>query len=671
MARKLKKSVRLYNIMFYLLLLLTLVLSIIYFAAAQNIFGIVVVLAILVIALVAIIGIRGFSRTVDDKVLNDSVEVANREMQYMQHWDFPYALAKPDGRIFWVNDAFRNLFTEELASFPMEESRLDSLFGKLDYPEEGGSRESEIIVKGRIYRLVLSQEPVLESGTGELSELLYAASLLDITREKALQTENVNIRPVVALIYIDNYEQSLGTMEEIRRPMLEAMVYRRITDLSTSVNGVLTRMEKDRLLLVFPYGNLGTIQETKFKILEDIRKISIGNTIPVTLSIGVGIADGLEQSNAYARAAMDLAMSRGGDQAVVKTKDNTLFYGGRSGGVEKTTRVRARLIAQALHGVIMEAENVLIMGHANPDLDCFGAAIGLAGSVERLGKTVHIVMSEPHPAIDSLYTRAIEDEQYQDCVITPLQADQLINEKTLLVVVDVNRPTITAAPRLLETVSNVVVIDHHRAATDAIRGAVISYVEPYASSCCEMITEIIQYLTDNVHLRPIEADAMFAGIALDTKNFTVKTGIRTFEAAAYLRRNGADSLRVREMFKNDITEYRYRAQIVSQAEIYRDRIAISYWDGRKVTNALALAAGAADELLDIRGVDASFVLTDIGEMINVSARSLGDINVQVVMEKIGGGGHLTVAGAQLRDSDMQHALTLLRKTIQDYLETNR
>lgn len=671
MARKLKKSVRLYNIMFYLLLLLTLVLSIIYFAAAQNIFGIVVVLAILVIALVAIIGIRGFSRTVDDKVLNDSVEVANREMQYMQHWDFPYALAKPDGRIFWVNDAFRNLFTEELASFPMEESRLDSLFGKLDYPEEGGSRESEIIVKGRIYRLVLSQEPVLESGTGELSELLYAASLLDITREKALQTENVNIRPVVALIYIDNYEQSLGTMEEIRRPMLEAMVYRRITDLSTSVNGVLTRMEKDRLLLVFPYGNLGTIQETKFKILEDIRKISIGNTIPVTLSIGVGIADGLEQSNAYARAAMDLAMSRGGDQAVVKTKDNTLFYGGRSGGVEKTTRVRARLIAQALHGVIMEAENVLIMGHANPDLDCFGAAIGLAGSVERLGKTVHIVMSEPHPAIDSLYTRAIEDEQYQDCVITPLQADQLINEKTLLVVVDVNRPTITAAPRLLETVSNVVVIDHHRAATDAIHGAVISYVEPYASSCCEMITEIIQYLTDNVHLRPIEADAMFAGIALDTKNFTVKTGIRTFEAAAYLRRNGADSLRVREMFKNDIAEYRYRAQIVSQAEIYRDRIAISYWDGRKVTNALALAAGAADELLDIRGVDASFVLTDIGDMINVSARSLGDINVQVVMEKIGGGGHLTVAGAQLRDSDMQHALTLLRKTIQDYLETNR
>ncbi len=671
MARKLKRSVRLYNIMFYLLLLLTLVLSIIYFAAAQNIFGIVVVLAIVIIALVAVIGIRGFTRTVDDKVLNDSIEVANREMQYMQHWDFPYALAKADGRIFWINDTFRNLFTEELASFPMEAGKLDALFGKLDYPEEGGTRESEVIVKGRIYRLVLSQEPLLEAGSGELSELLYSASLLDVTRERALQKENVNIRPVVALIYIDNYDQSLGTMEEIRRPMLEAMVYRRITDLSTNVNGVLTRMEKDRLLLVFPYGKLETIQESKFRILEDIRKISIGNTIPVTLSIGVGIADGLEQSNEFARAAMDLAMSRGGDQAVVKSQDNTLFYGGRSDGVEKTTRVRARLIAQALHGVIMEADNVLIMGHSNPDLDCFGAALGLAGSIDRLGKDVRIVMSEPHPAIDSLYVRAVEDEQYEDRVITQQRAEQMISEKTLLVVVDVNRPAITAAPRLLEIVPSIVVIDHHRASADLIRGTVISYVEPYASSCCEMITELIQYLTDTVRLRPIEADAMFAGIALDTKNFTVKTGIRTFEAAAYLRRNGADSLRVREMFKNDIDEYRYRAQIVSQAEIYRDRIAISHWDGRKVTNALALAAGAADELLDIRGVDASFVLTEMGEQINISARSLGDINVQVIMEKIGGGGHLTVAGAQLRDSEMQHALSLLRKTVQDYLETNR
>ncbi len=511
----------------------------------------------------------------------------------------------------------------------------------------------------------------MEAESGELSELLYAASLLDITKEKTLALENENIRPIVALIYIDNYDQALGSMEETRRPLLEAMVYKRLNDLTAHVNGILTRMEKDRLFLVFPHEALDRLRETKFKVLEDVRKINIGNRLPVTLSIGIGVAEHLEDSHTYARAAVDLALGRGGDQAVLKNGEKTTFYGGKSGGVEKTNRVRARLIAHALREVIADADQVLVMGHANPDLDCFGAALGMAHTIASFEKKVNIVLNEPHPAIDILYERVMEEREYAAQMITGAQAEALSGDKTLLIVVDVNRPSIVAHPPLLDLNKNIVVIDHHRTSVDHISSAVVSYVEPYASSASEMVTELIQYMTERTHLKPLETDALFAGIALDTKNFTVKTGIRTFEAAAFLRRNGADSLRVRQLFKNDIKEYRAKAQIVSKAEIIDQQMALSHWDGRETSNALALAAAAADELLDIRGVEASFVLTEMPDVINVSARSLGDINVQVIMESIGGGGHLTIAGAQLGETTMEEALERLNQAIQDFLENNK
>ncbi len=670
MNQTLKKSLSMYTAMLYGILALAVALAIIYFIAEQNIFGLIMLGAIVMIAVVAVIGILAFRKTLHDKVLNDSVEIANRQMQYMQHWDFPFALLKTDGRVFWWNDTFMELFRAKLEGSE-EEIRMEALLGTIKYPEEGGSLTSEVDVEGRTYRLIVTQESILEADTGELSELLYSVSLLDITKEKILALENANIRPVVALIYIDNYDQALGSMEETRRPLLEAMVYKRLNDLTAHVNGILTRMEKDRLFLVFPHEALERLKETKFKVLEDVRKINIGNRLPVTLSIGIGVAERLEDSHTYARAAVDLALGRGGDQAVLKNGEKTTFYGGKSGGVEKTNRVRARLIAHALREVVADAQQVLVMGHANPDLDCFGAALGMAHTIASFEKKVAIVLSDPHPAIDILYERVMEEREYAAQIITGAQAEALSGDKTLLIVVDVNRPSIVAHPPLLDLNKNIVVIDHHRTSVDHISSAVVSYVEPYASSASEMVTELIQYMTERTHLKPLETDALFAGIALDTKNFTVKTGIRTFEAAAFLRRNGADSLRVRQLFKNDITEYRAKAQIVSKAEIIYQQMALSYWDGRETSNALALAAAAADELLDIRGVEASFVLTEMEGVINISARSLGDINVQVIMEAIGGGGHLTIAGAQLAQTDMDEALERLKKAIKDFLENNK
>ena len=670
MNQTLKKSLSLYTAMLYCVLALAAVLSIIYFIAEQNIFGLVMMGAIVMISVIAVIGIMAFRKTLHDKILNDSVAVANREMQYMQHWDFPFALLKTDGRIFWYNDTFKALFGDRLEQDGGEPG-AESLLGTLKYPEEGGSLTSEITAGGQTYRMIVTQESILEAESGELSELLYSISLLDITRERALALENTNIRPIVCLIYIDNYDQALDSMEETRRPLLEAMVYKRLNDLTAHVSGILTRMEKDRLFLVFPYEALERLKETKFKVLEDVRKISIGNRLPVTLSMGIGVAQRLEDSHTYARAAVDLALGRGGDQAVLKNGENTVFYGGKSSGVEKTTRVRARLIAHAMRELVADAERVLIMGHANPDLDCFGAAIGMAHTIASFDKPVRIVMNEPHPAIDTLYERVMQEKDYASQIISGEQAEDLSGEKTLLIVVDVNRPSIVAHPPLLEQNKNIIVIDHHRTSVDNISSAIVSYVEPYASSASEMVTELIQYMTERTHLKPLETDALFAGIALDTKNFTVKTGIRTFDAAAFLRRNGADSLRVRQLFKNDIGEYRAKARIVSGAEIMYKQMAVSHWDGKGTSNAVALAAAAADELLDIRGVEASFVLTEMPEMINVSARSLGDINVQVIMERIGGGGHLTVAGAQLRDQSMDEALDGLKKAIEEFLESNK
>ena len=377
----------------------------------------------------------------------------------------------------------------------------------------------------------------------------------------------------------------------------------------------------------------------------------------------------MDEARQYARAAVDLAMGRGGDQAVVRQKDGQKFFGGMTTTTENNTRVRARLIAYALKELIMESDRVLLMGHANPDLDCFGAALGMYRAVFELKKPVHIVMSaEKHAAVEYLYRRVNEDQDYMNILIDHKQAEEYLGPNTLLILLDVNRKVITQYPDLVEKAKNIAVIDHHRTSADSVEGVDVSYVEPFASSASEMVTELLQYMVEKLSLRSIEADGLFAGIALDTKNFTVKTGVRTFEAAAFLRRRGADSVRVRKMFKNDMGDYKAKAQIVSTARIIGDNIAVASWSST-LPNASTVAAQAADELLDIHGIHASFVLTEMDAgQVNISARSLGEINVQLIMEELGGGGHLSMAGAQLKDVNLEMAQEKLIDAIETVLD---
>ena len=530
-----------------------------------------------------------------------------------------------------------------------------------------------ITLGDRYYKAVMSQIRLRDQGSYQLDlknyTEVYSLSLQDVTKEVLLEQENLDQQTVVSYIYIDNYDQTVSNMEENRRPLLEAMISRRLSDFSSAVDGILTKMENDRFIMVFPHKNLEKLFENKFNVLEEMKKLNIGNKFPVTLSIGVGVDKDMDEARQYARAAVDLAMGRGGDQAVVRQKDGQKFFGGMTTTTENNTRVRARLIAYALKELIMESDRVLLMGHANPDLDCFGAALGMYRAVFELKKPVHIVMSaEKHAAVEYLYRRVNEDQDYMNILIDHKQAEEYLGPNTLLILLDVNRKVITQYPDLVEKAKNIAVIDHHRTSADSVEGVDVSYVEPFASSASEMVTELLQYMVEKLSLRSIEADGLFAGIALDTKNFTVKTGVRTFEAAAFLRRRGADSVRVRKMFKNDMGDYKAKAQIVSTARIIGDNIAVASWSST-LPNASTVAAQAADELLDIHGIHASFVLTEMDAgQVNISARSLGEINVQLIMEELGGGGHLSMAGAQLKDVNLEMAQEKLIDAIETVLD---
>lgn len=611
----------------------------------------------------AVVVVSGFTftsmnRKFEKRVGEQAVQIGTTYQQYMSQWQVPFLMLDRTLRIVWFNDAFRKACgTDNLTGKLLEEVGLD--WGR-DRPEWDPIQQ-ELVLNKRVYRCLMTQVRIHEKdepATDTSFTRMYSLSLQDITRERYLEQENLNRQTVVGLFYVDGYDQIMSATDENQRPMLEAAIFRSLADLSNDVGGIMTKLERDRYMLQFPRKNLKMLtDEKKFDILENVKTIDTGSRFKVTLSIGVGVDPDIATARRYARNGIELAMGRGGDQAVVRSEDNQKFYGGNStSSVETNTRVRARLIALALKERIEACDRVLIMGHSNPDLDSLGAAIGVYRAAIDLKKPANIVISaEAHPAVEFLYQRIENDKDHQGVLMDHDDAEKLCGPNTLLVIVDVNRSVIVQFADLVEKVGNFVVIDHHRAAADALTGAAISYVEPYASSASEMVTELLQYMVETPQLTSMEADGLFAGIALDTKNFTVKTGVRTFEAAAYLRRRGADSVRVRKMFKNDMEDYKAKAEIVSGSEIIFEKMAIAAWSS-DLSTASIVAAQAADELLDIHGVAASFVLTDGGRgHINVSARSLGEVNVQLVMEELGGGGHLSMAGAQIKDASLEEA----------------
>jgi c-di-AMP phosphodiesterase-like protein len=472
---------------------------------------------------------------------------------------------------------------------------------------------------------------------------------------------------MVALLLIDNYAEVEENIDETRLPHLMAIIERKINDYFRNLGGIVRKFERDKYIIILNRDQLEFLKESKFPIVNQISSVEIGN-IPVTISMGIGYNGcTVNEDMELARGALDLALGRGGNQIVIKDSDERYeYYGGDDKEVIKNSRVRARVKAYGLVELLLSASDVIVMGHKNPDLDSLGSAAGVFAIAGFYGKKCHIVLNEVTSAVSALYKRLIKDERYDDCFINSEQAIKMIKRRTLLIVVDTHRVMLTECPELLKLTKKIVVFDHHRKCADAIENYSLTYHEAYASSTSEMITEMLMYIK-GVRVSRNEIEGLLAGITVDTKNFAFKTGIKTFEAAAFLKKNGADTISVRRLFKNSMDDYLARSEIVRSAEIIHDNMAISVLE-REVDNPSVLIAQAADELLNIQGIEVSYVLCRKGNVIHISARSLGGVNVQKLMEKLGGGGHQAGAAAQLRDTTIDEARTLLLEKIDEYLE---
>ena len=516
---------------------------------------------------------------------------------------------------------------------------------------------------------MMESSDVLE--TIDTDSYLIAVFMFDETKINTLLRDNDDQKLVVGLIYIDNYDEALESIEEVRRSLLIALIDRKINKYFSSMEALVKKLDKDKYLVIFQKKFLNLLVDRRFDILEDAKTVNIGNEMAVTLSIGIGVETGTYIDNyESARQSIDLALGRGGDQAVVKTKNDVLYYGGKTQVAEKNTRVKARVKAHALREIIESTDKIIVMGHKLTDVDSFGASIGVYRAAKTFGKKTHIVINEVSTSVRPLMDRVLATEEYeQDLFLNGVEALDAADENTVVIVVDTNKPSYTECDELLTKCKTIVVIDHHRQGTEKIENATLSYIEPYASSACEMVAEIIQYISDTMKIKQVEADCIYSGMMIDTNNFLTKTGVRTFEAAAYLRRNGADVTRVRKMFRDSMDDYKVRAEIVRKAEVYANDFAISITPEEiPIESPTIIGAQAANELLNINGIKASFVLTNFQNQIYISARSIDEINVQVIMEKLGGGGHLNIAGAQLSGVTSEEARQMLIDTIDNMIK---
>ena len=587
----------------------------------------------------------------------------------------PYALLTEEGKIIWMNRRFMEItgkgreYSRNISTIIPELSRKLLPAGEQSHTSmEFRYGESDYRADMKLIRMDEDMKGAHLTSTVEFEGSLIALYLFDITEINHYIRENQEQRMAAGLVYIDNYDEALEDVEEVRSPLLVALIERKINKYFNAYDGIVRKLEKDRFFVIMKEKALAQIRENKFDLLQDIKTVNIGNELPITLSISIG-SGGASYMDCmeYARSAMDLALARGGDQAVVKTKEQITYYGGKTQQGEKNTRVKARVKAQALREIIEAKDKVVVMGHRLTDADSFGAAVGIYRAAKALNKKAHIVVNEVTTSVRPMleeFNAANSPET--GIVINSSQAREMVDRSTAVVVVDTDRPSYTECEEILSMTPTVVVFDHHRRGNESISQAVLSYIEPNASSACEMVAEILQYFADNIRLKSGEADCMFGGMVIDTNNFMTKTGVRTFEAAAFLRRCGADVTRVRKMFRDDMAEYKARAESVRHAEVYRG-FALSICPGKGLESPTIVGAQAANELLNIVGVRASIVLTEYNGKIYVSARSIDEVNVQVIMEKIGGGGHLNVAGAQLQCS-VEEAMKIIRQTLDHMLE---
>ena len=611
-------------------------------------------------------------------LMNELIDFATQygtvQKRLLNEFEVPYAVMDATGKLLWMNRQFEAL-SEKNKGY---HKSITTIFPQITRELMEKEDELELVVEREecVYRASVHKihftDILHESSSIELTEkvqYLQVIYLFDETQLTRYRIENQEMQMVPALVYIDNYDEVLDTVEEVKKSLLVALVDRKVTKFFASIDGLVKKTENDKYFVVFQHKYLEKMEEEKFSLLEDVKSIKVGNEMSVTLSMGIGyVGNDYTKNYEYSRMAIDLALGRGGDQVVVKTRDKISYFGGSNRQVDKSTRVKARVKALALREIMITRDKFFVMGHKIADIDSFGAAIGIYCAARQLGKKAQIVIYDVITTLSPLKECFTPENGYPDVMFIPFQlALDEIDSHTALIVVDTNRPSYTECPNLLNRAKAIVVFDHHRQCEDVVKNAVLSYTEPYASSTCEMIAEVLQYFDEDIKLSTQEADAIYAGILIDTNNFVSKTGVRTFEAAAYLRRCGAEVTRVRKMLRNDMDAYKARAEAVRHAEVFHNMFAISVCPADNIESPTVACAQAANELLNIIGIKASFVLTEYHDRIYISARSIDEINVQLVMERLGGGGHMNSAGAQLTGCTLEDAKRTIENTLDEMI----
>lgn len=589
----------------------------------------------------------------------------------------PYAILLDDGKVIWMNNQFLKILGGKIKGDAYLSKYLPELNRSIFPQEENDIVHMDVYYNERQYQAELRKVSV--EGFSETERLMempeekeyfIAVYLQDVTELNQYIKANEQQRLVAGLIYIDNYDEIIDSVEEVRQSLLVALVDRKINQYIAKANGIVKKMETDKYFIAVQKQHFKQLEEDKFSLLEGVKTVNIGNKIPATISMGFGLSEeSYAQSYNYARVAIDLSLARGGDQAVIKDSQGITYYGGKREQTSKNTRVKARVKAEALREFITIKDKIFVMGHKFADADSFGAAVGICRAAEALEKKAYIVIDEISASLKPLYLSYAENPEYgEKMFLKPQEVLKIADENSMVVVVDTNRPKMTECEELLSIARTIVVLDHHRQSSDNIENALLSYIEPYASSSCEMVAEILQYIVDDIEIPDLEASSLYAGIMIDTNNFVNKTGVRTFEAAAFLRRCGANITQVRKMFRDDMASYQAKAEIISSVEVYQEKFAIARGENLDIESPTIVGAQAANDLLDINAVKASFVLTNYNGRIYISARSIDEVNVQIIMERLGGGGHMNASGAQFEHTDMERAVEDLKKVIDEMVE---
>ncbi len=579
---------------------------------------------------------------------------------------FPLIILETTGNVLWRSSKFN----KEFANVGIN-AYIDNLAKeiKAEIQNNNFKVDKKVNIDNKIYHVIGEFIKMKKKDRKKENKYIITLYFIDITKEIDLTNEYNNAKTCVGIVMLDNYEEIIQRIAEESKPQVIAAIEKKLYEWASAAGGLIIKKERDTYVFVIEQKYLEELENNKFTILDEMKEIETDEGMPITLTIAIS-NEGESNYEKYESAlvAIDIALGRGGDQAVIRQEGKYTFFGGKTQEVEKRTKVKARVISHALEELIKKSDNVIVMGHVNGDIDSIGSSLGIYRLAKTFDKEAYVVNNTYGLSLENFIT-TLKEQGYGDVIIDKNGALNLISSNSLLVVVDTHKKSYVEVPELLEKTEKIVVIDHHRKSEDFIENAILTFHEAYASSASELVTEIVEYATQEVTLEQLEAESLYAGIMMDTKNFTFKTGVRTFEAAAYLRKYGIDIIKVKKWFQSDLESYTVIADIVKNAEIINDTIAISEYT-EKDKNANLICAKAADELITISDITASFVLGQMGDKICISGRSIGDINVQIILEKMGGGGHITLAGAQLEGLTMEEAKTELIIRINEYFTEN-